>query len=182
MADQKVNINIGSSYNGEGMNKALGAVDTLSKTAGKAAGAVGRLGSAFGGIGGEVGKAVGAVTSLFSALATGGLIGGAIVAITSLVGMFKQMSEEAENLEKAQLKAFSAQLNRQVDKYGKELDKVISKLDKLSKAQQQVAKNKIAIGDATTNQQVAQVQLDAMNKASGKDASERAIIQAEANV
>lgn len=182
MADQKVNINIGSSYNGSGMQRALGAVDSLSKTAGKAAGAVGRLGSAFGGIGGEAGKAVGAVTSLIGTLATGGLIGGAIAAVTSLVGMFKQMADEAEAAEKAQMKAFSDDLNRQVDKYGKELDKVIGKLDKVSKAQQQVAKNQIAIGDAATNQGVAQIQLGAINEASGKDAAERAVIQAKANV
>lgn len=52
MADQKVNINIGSSYNGEGMNKALAGIDTISKTAGKAAGAVGKLGGSFEGLGG----------------------------------------------------------------------------------------------------------------------------------
>ena len=41
MADQRVNINIGSSYNGAGMSKALGAVQTMSGQARKAAGAVG---------------------------------------------------------------------------------------------------------------------------------------------
>ena len=44
MADQRININIGSSYNGAGMTKALGAVNQLSQTAGRVAGAVGRLG------------------------------------------------------------------------------------------------------------------------------------------
>ena len=63
MADQNVKINIGSSWNGQGVNKAMGAVDSLSKTAGKAAGAVGTLGTAFGGLDGKVGQAVGAVTN-----------------------------------------------------------------------------------------------------------------------
>lgn len=49
------------------------------------------------------------------------------------------------------MKAFSDQLERQVDKYGKSLDKVIEKLGKLSKVQQEVAKNQIAMGDAMTN-------------------------------
>ena len=41
MANQNVKINIGSSYDGSGMVKALGAVNTMSGQARKAAGAVG---------------------------------------------------------------------------------------------------------------------------------------------
>lgn len=182
MADQRININIGSSYSGDGFNKALGAVDGLSKKAGKAAGAVGRLGSALGGIEGEAGKAIGAVTNLVGALASGGLIGGAIAGVTSLVGFFMEMSKEAEKAEKAQMKAFSDQLERQVNSYGKALDTVIDKLGKLSKVQQQVAKNQIAMGDAMANQSVAQIQLGAINEQDGKGAAERAVIQAKAGV
>jgi hypothetical protein len=52
MADQKVKINIGSTYNGAGMTKALGAVNTMSNQAKRAAGAVGQLAGAFEGLGG----------------------------------------------------------------------------------------------------------------------------------
>lgn len=52
MADQRININIGSSYNGAGMTKALGAVNTMGNQAKKAAGAVGQLVGAFDGLGG----------------------------------------------------------------------------------------------------------------------------------
>ncbi len=52
MANQNITIDIGTKYNGQGMDKAMTAVDTAGKVAGKAAGAVGRLGQAFGGLGG----------------------------------------------------------------------------------------------------------------------------------
>ena len=101
MADQRINIAIGSSYNGAGMQKALGAVDTMSKTAGKAASAVGQLGGALGGLDGTAGKAIGAVTKLTGALAMGGPLGLAVAGVATLVGITKDYQEKQEAAAKA---------------------------------------------------------------------------------
>ena len=88
MADQRVNINIGSSYNGSGMTRALGAVNNLSHTAGKAAGAVGRLAGAFDGLGGTASKSINAVASGLGAIATGGIFGAIIFGVTTVISLF----------------------------------------------------------------------------------------------
>lgn len=131
MADQSIRINIGTSYDGTGLGKAMGAVDKLSKAAGKGAHAIGQIGGAFDSLGGQASKAIGSVTSALGAIASGGLVGGAVAAVGSLVQMFMDMSKEAENAKKAQEKAFADNLNRQIEKYGKNLDTIISKLEKL---------------------------------------------------
>ena len=100
MADQKLNINIGSSWNGAGMQRAMGAVDTLSRTAGKAARAVGGLGAAFGGLGGEVGKAVNSVAGFAGAFATGGVWGLAIAGVTTAIQLFKDSFSTLDEMKK----------------------------------------------------------------------------------
>ena len=100
MADQKININIGSSYNGEGMNKALGSIDKLSKTTGKVAGAVGRLGGSFEALGGSAGKAIGNVSNLMGALATGGLWGGIVAGLTTSIALFQDAMAMMDEMKK----------------------------------------------------------------------------------
>lgn len=137
MADQKLTINIGSSWNGAGMQKAMGAVNTLSRSAGKAARAVNGLGSAFGSLGGEAGKAVNAIAGFAGAFATGGVWGFAIAGLTTAIQLFKdsfammdEMKKKAEEQAKAWEKAEKAaekwieQLNQ------KDFDEVISNTEK----------------------------------------------------
>lgn len=88
MADQKVNINIGSSYNGAGMSKALGAVNSMSNNAKRAAGAVGQLAGAFEGLGGTASKSISAVASGLGAIATGGVFGAIIFGVTTVISLF----------------------------------------------------------------------------------------------
>lgn len=100
MANQKININIGSSYNGEGMNKALGSIDKLSKTTGKVTGAIGRLGGSFEALGGSVGKAIGNVSNLMGALATGGLWGGIVAGLTTSIALFQDAMAMMDEMKK----------------------------------------------------------------------------------
>ena len=149
---------------------------------GKTAGAIGSLGSALGGLDGKVGQAVGAFSKFAGALAVGGPVGLAIAGITSLIATFSKMSEEAEKAKQAQLKAFSDNLLKGVDAYGKNLDTVIGKLDKLATAQHKAAQSTIALNGAMTDKSVAQRQLDAINEAENAEAGERGIIAAQAGI
>lgn len=101
MADQRIKINIGSSYDGAGMAKAMGGLNKLSQTAGRASGAIGTLAGSFGGLGGTAGKAVGAISKLTGALAMGGPVGVAVAGVTALVGAFQSYKEKQEEAAKA---------------------------------------------------------------------------------
>jgi len=182
MASQNIRINIGSSYNGSGMKQAMGAVDNLSKTAGKTSGAIGRIAGAFDGLGGTVSKSVGAISGLFGAIATGGAFGAAIAGITSLVQMFKDLSDEAEKTRKVQLKAFSENMNKDIEKYGNNLEKLAASLNKVYKAQHDVAQSTINLNNALTSKDVAQAQLDAFGRMQNVKESERGVVQAQANI
>ena len=100
MADQRVNINIGSSYNGSGMTRALGAVNTMSSNAKRAAGAVGQLAGAFDGLGGSASKSINAVASGLGAIATGGVFGAIIFAVTTVISLFQKWKDESNSLDK----------------------------------------------------------------------------------
>lgn len=152
------------------------ATNQLAGVSKRAAGAIGQLGSAFGGMDGQIGKAVNAISGFASAIAMAGPVGLAITAITSLVQMFKFLSDEAENAKKAQMKAFSDNLMKGIDNYGKGLDKVIDKLGKLQTQQEKVAKSTVDLNNAMTDKNVAQRQLDAINEAEGATAGERGVI------
>ena len=132
MADQRVNINIGSSYNGAGMSKALGAVNTMSGQAKKAAGAVGQLAGAFEGLGGTASKSIGAVSGALGALATGGIFGAIIFAVTALVGWFAKLGEQEKPIEK--MKKTLEGVSTSTEKLVSSTSVAISKIDKTTKA------------------------------------------------
>lgn len=132
MADQKININIGTSWNGAGMNKAMGAVQTLSQTAGKAAGAVGRLGSAFEGIGGEVSKSVGAIAGFAGAFASGGVVGLAIAGVTALAGAWQKHNAELEETKKKTKELELDRLTSDIKKYGDEVGVAAGKVNTMT--------------------------------------------------
>lgn len=153
MADQTLKINVGSSYDGSGMSKAMGAVNTLSQKAGKAASSVGRLGSSFGMLGGEAGKAVGAVASFAGAFAAGGVWGLAIAGVTATIQLFKDsfnmmdvMNKKAEEQAKAWQEAekaakawLGALKENEFNTIISNADKAVSSLNKLASAQARVA-------------------------------------------
>lgn len=132
MADQRVNINIGSSYNGAGMSKALGAVNTMSGQAKKAAGAVGQLAGAFEGLGGTASKSIGAVSGALGALATGGIFGAIIFAVTALVGWFAKLGEQEKPIEK--MKKTLEGVGEATEKIVTSTNNAITKIDKTTKA------------------------------------------------
>lgn len=134
MADQKININIGTSWNGAGMNKAMGAVQTLSQTAGKAAGAVGRLGSVFEGIGGQVSKSVGAIASFAGAFATGGVVGLAIAGVTALAGAWQKHNAELEEAKKKAKELELEKISSSIRRYGDEIATATGKLNAMTSA------------------------------------------------
>ena len=109
MADQRVNIAIGSTYNGAGTNAAIGNLGKMATAANKAAGAVGRLARSFDGVDGAAGRVISQVSRLSSALISGGGFGIAIAGISALAGAFKEMYDESqkakEELEKAQFES-----------------------------------------------------------------------------
>lgn len=128
MADQRINIEIGSSYNGGGMKKALAATDNLSRTAGKTAAAVGKISGAFEGLNGTASKSIGAISAGLGALATGGIFGAIIFAVTTVIGLFSKMGDESKNLEK--LKTTFDEIRGSTDKLTSNMGTALTKIDK----------------------------------------------------
>ena len=132
MADQNIRINIGSTYSGDGMNKALAATGKLSNTAKKTAGAVGQLAGAFEGLGGQASKSIGAVAGALGALATGGVFGAIIFAVTALVSWFSKLGEQEKPIEK--MKRTLEGVSTATEKLVTSTSDAISKIDKTTKA------------------------------------------------
>lgn len=80
MASQNISINIGSSFNGEGMIKAAKSVSTLGQTVNRTAGGVQKMASGIGALGGVMGQLPGK----FGAVASG--IGDVATSLTSGAG------------------------------------------------------------------------------------------------
>lgn len=80
MASQNISINIGSSFNGEGMVKAAQSVNTLGQTVNRTAGGVQKMASGIGALGGVMGQMPGK----FGAVASG--IGDIATSLTSGAG------------------------------------------------------------------------------------------------
>lgn len=173
MASQKIQIDIGSSFNGAGMNKALGSVNTLANTAKKTAGAVGQLAGAFDGLGGTASKAVNAVAGGLGAIATGGVFGAIIFAVTTIVGLFQKMGEDngmeklKKNIDgiKESTEKVSSSTNTaigKIDKYTAAIDKLTAAQLRLANAEAKAKKNALdesveAMPDGTDEEQAAKI-------------------------
>lgn len=197
MADQRVNINIGSSYNGEGMSKALAGVEQLSKTSGKVAGAIGRLGGQFEAFGGTAGKAIGNVSNLMGALAAGGLWGGITAGITTAIALFqdafammdemkKRAEENAKEWKKAEENAkkwIQAIQENELNNIQQHGEKLIATLNRLAAAEAKVTAAQNQLNEAMGQSDFAQLQADIagrVNAASSPD--EKARERAAGNV
>lgn len=173
MASQKITLDVGTTYNGQGMQKALGAVNSMSRAAGQAASAVGSLGGQLEGMSGQAGQAVGAVSRLLGALAMGGPLGLAVAGVTALVGAFQALSEEEEKARQEMEKARYDAAKRAIDGYQQSVTALASSLDKAAKNQATFANTLAAIGTsqasvAATNAMIAGEQGgDAVSRAVG---------------
>lgn len=156
MADQKVNINIGTSYSGEGMQRAMGAMNNMSRVAGKAAGAVGSIGGALGGMSGEAGKAIGSISRLIGALAMGGPLGLAIAGVTALVGAFQSLREEEEKTRQEQERMRFESAKRHIDSYQESVNALATSLEKVTKFQATFNNTLAAIDTNRANVQATQ--------------------------
>lgn len=193
MADQKININIGSSYSGEGMNAAMGAVNNLSRTAGKVAGAVGRLGETFEQLGGTAGKAIGSVSNMIGALAMGGPMGLAIAGVTALISVWQTHNEKvaeakrkAEELNKEKKKLATEgmqEIKKQLESQLQLFDQIAARWNKLSTAIQNVNKSYTDLAGSFDNVEQAELAKKIQNDVdAAKTEEERQRIIARGNV
>lgn len=100
MADQNVKINIGTSFNGEGVAKSIQGMGKIGDAAKKASSTIGQLAGSFEGLDNSASKAIGSIGNLMSAFATGGAFGMAAMAVTTIVSAFSEMKQKAEEAAK----------------------------------------------------------------------------------
>lgn len=192
MASQNIKINIGSSFNSEGMDRAAGAVGNLSRNIGKTAGAISRLGGSFESMGGAAGKAIGNVSNLLGAIATGGWVGAITAGITTTISLFQksfeamdEMKKKHEELAKAQEKAKKSAEEWIMSLRVKELSGAISAgeryvqtLNRIASAEAKVVQAQNQLNGAMSDTGLAQLQAEisnSVNSADGPDAKARAM-------
>lgn len=183
-SSQKVQINIGSSYNGAGMNQALGGVDKLAKASQKVSGAIGSLSGSFGALGKSAQQSMGAISNAVSGLAAGGPVGLIIASVGIIIGKviekFNAYKENLRKIKEEQDKAFEQRYVDQVKKYGDGIDDLVTKINKLTTAQKNLSNSTIAMSDAMANNQIANNNLEGFNKAkNAENPEEAAIINAQ---
>ena len=181
MSNQNIRINIGSSYNGAGMRQALGAVDSLSRTAKGAARAVGGLAGAFDGLGGTASKTIGAISGGLGALATGGIFGAIMFGVTAIIGLFQKWNEEAKGMEQLtktldgikesteKVSSGTSTALGKIDKFAASIDKLTAAHLRLSDAEAKAKKNAIA------------EEVEAMPDASDDERADKILAQAAAS-
>ena len=158
MANQNVKINIGSSYDGSGMAKALGAVNTMSGQARKAAGAVGQLAGAFEGLGGKASKAVGAIAGGLGAIATGGIFGAIVFGVTTLVSWLAKLGEQQSPIE--QMKKNLEGIKDVTDKITTSSNNSVTSIEKMARATDALAKARVRLENAQAEAQKAKIDSD----------------------
>lgn len=165
MADQKININIGSSYNGSGMTRAMGAVDNLSRTAKSTARAVGGLAGAFEGLGGTAAKSIGAVAGGLGALATGGIFGAIIFGVTTIISLFQKWKAENNGIEKT--KQVLDGIKTSTDKLTSGLNASISNIDKYTQSVNKLTTAHLRLADAQAKTKKAALETQIENMPEG---------------
>ena len=129
MANQGITFSIGSVFNGEGFNAARKSVGEMSKSVKQAASASQQLAGAVGGMNNAASKAAGAMSGLFSVLASGSIttmaVAAALMVLNKKMGELQKAQQEAaeasaalqaalEKLKAAKERAFDEQLNDKV--------------------------------------------------------------------
>ena len=182
MADQRVNINIGSSYNGSGMTRALGAVNTMSSNAKRAAGAVGQLAGAFDGLGGSAAKSINAVASGLGAIATGGVFGAIIFGVTTVISLFQKWKDEGDSLDK--MKSRLDGIKESTEKLTSGVSSGISKIDKYTAAVDKLTNAHLRLAAAQADAKKAAINNELENMptgGSGEDIANQIMANAEAS-
>ena len=180
MADQSVRINIGSTFNGAGVNKALGAVNGLSNQAKRAAGAVGQLAGAFDSLGAGASKEIGAITGALGALASGGIIGAVTVGFSSLVSYAQKLGEQYDPVKKT--KDAIDRLNESQKQFDSRLSQDISRIDAYAASVENLNKATLRLVQAEGRQKSLQIQNqidDVPNGGTDEDVSNQMTTRAE---
>jgi hypothetical protein len=133
MADQRVNINIGTTYDGKGMSLAIGGNNKLITATTKTSMAVARLGGAFGQLDKTAGLTIGRMSRLFGALAYGGPIGVAVAGVTLLAeavsGWFQEQEKARKELEKTEFES----AKHSIDQYQESVENLATSLEKAAR-------------------------------------------------
>lgn len=202
MADNHINISIGSSFNGEGFNQLARAAGDVTKTASKVMNSVGQLGNAVGGIDGTIGKVTGSIGNMLGAFAMGGPMGIAIAGVTALVGWIGNIKKEADEAkkkfdemahaaEKARIEQMFkdaeiaiANANDALDTHVKKLNEVVTASEKVAKAEKTVADAQKRLTSASDSLEVAQMKSDIQQhmQALSWNPGQQKIAQAQGNV
>ena len=163
------------------MRQALGAVDSLSRTAKGAARAVGGLAGAFDGLGGTASKTIGAISGGLGALATGGIFGAIMFGVTAIIGLFQKWNEETKGMEQLtktldgikesteKVSSGTSTALGKIDKFAASIDKLTAAHLRLSDAEAKAKKNAIA------------EEVEAMPDASDDERADKILAQAAAS-
>ena len=159
MADNHINISIGSSFNAEGFNKLTHAAGEVTKTTGKIVNGVSQIGGALGQFDGTIGKVTNAAGGLMSAFSMAGPLGLAIAGISALAGWLGKMKKEAEEAkkridemnaaaEKARIERVFNDAKNAIDKASGSLGDYIKKLNAVAEAVERRVKAENALAEA----------------------------------
>lgn len=183
MADQNITIGIGTSYDGQGIAKAVKGSQDLLKATTKAGAAVGRLASSIDGLDKGTGLLVSRVSRLASAFMYGGWIGAAVTGFTLMIDLCKKWGEELEKAEDNRQKLKIMEMTRDVDDFQTSIDKLADSMEKLNDAQEKVAKSAKNVNDAHKDSDIIRAKLEGAQKESSlANANDRAVARAETAV
>ena len=194
MADHSIKFNIGSTFSGEGFQKARAAIQDVNLNVRKGATAISLLASNLGMLDAKYAKATSAVTGLITAMTAGTPVLMAlqvgITTITAVVGVFQKklakMNEEVERqkeimkgLQESYAKAFSDKLDKQmstvlanVANISKELKLVTDQANEFTAAMNKLSTTKDAGG-------ILQLKIDKLLALDGKDGATAELIAAQ---
>lgn len=137
MAEQHINLRLGSTADTSGFTKVNNALTTLGKNVQKANTGIASISGSLGGLNGVVGKVSGGISNLFTSFA-GGPIGITIGAITTIISLFTawkkhsdELKEKHEKLVKEMHEGYgrrvASYIQKAIDAQNKMLDNIITK-------------------------------------------------------
>lgn len=160
MADQNVKINIGTSFNGEGVAKTVQGLGKIGQVAKSASSTIGQLAGSFDGLDNSASKAIGSIGNLMSAFATGGAFGVAAMAVTSIVSAFAEMKKKAEEAAKVK---FDNQI-KGLEQISDRADKASESYKKLAKQVDDFKKSLLGLDMADTSQKKTDLEIEQEKK------------------
>lgn len=156
MADQSMNIKIGTSFNGEGVAASVKGMKSVGTAAKASAVAVTALSKSFGGMDASASRAVGSIGRLFGAFANGNGLGAALVVITGIVSAFAEMKRKADEAAKTQ---FDNQI-KGLEDISKRADDATESYKRLAKSIDNFKKSLLGVGQADLASKMTQQEID----------------------